>query len=235
MSDFAERLDAVRRRVREACVRVNRNSGDVSILAVAKMFGPERVREAAESGLTVIGESRIQEAKQKIPLCPGHLEWHMIGHLQRNKVSEAVQLFRMIHSVDSWRLLQAINSACKAIGSVMPVCIEVNVSGESSKFGLAPDDVPGVLEQSSSLMNIDIVGLMTIPPFTKDTEDARPFFRNLRELRDEWQDRCDICLRELSMGMSNDFGVAVEEGATWIRLGSVLFGERHQEEKAHLE
>lgn len=226
MSDFAERLEEVRKRIKAACGRAGRDPGDVSILAAAKTFGPDNIREAAESGLTVIGENRVQEARQKIPLCPGHLKWHMIGHLQRNKAREAVQLFSMIHSVDSWRLLEAINSACEVTGNVMPVCLEVNVSGESSKFGLAPDEVPGLFEQCGRFMNIDVIGLMTIPPFTKDAQGARPFFRRLRELRDEWQKGCGVCLEQLSIGMSNDFEVAIEEGATWIRLGTVLFGER---------
>lgn len=226
MSNFGERLQEVRNRVGRACARVDRGPDEVSILAAAKTFGPEHVREAAENGLTVIGENRVQEARQKIPLCPGHLEWHMIGHLQRNKVREAVSLFRMIHSIDSWRLLEAVNGACEAAGTVMRVCIEVNVSRESSKFGMTPEEVPGLLDQCGTLMNVDVVGLMTIPPFTEDPEEARPFFRRLREMQDEWQERCSIDLRELSMGMSNDFEIAVEEGATWLRLGTVLFRER---------
>jgi pyridoxal phosphate enzyme (YggS family) len=193
---------------------------------VAKTFGPDEVREAAECGLTVLGESRVQEAKQKIPLCPGHLEWHMVGHVQRNKVRDVVQLFGMIHSVDSLKLLETINGACQTAGRVMPVCLEVNVSGERSKFGLPPDEAPAILQQCGSLVNVEIVGLMTIPPFTEEPEGARPFLRRLRELRDEWATSGGFPLRELSMGMSHDFEIAVEEGATWIRVGTLLFGDR---------
>jgi pyridoxal phosphate enzyme (YggS family) len=194
--------------------------------AVTKGIGPEQVRNAAEAGLRIFGENRVQEARQKIPMCSSELEWHMIGHLQTNKVRDAVRLFSMIHSVDSLKLIRSINDACGLTGNAMPVCLQVNVSGESSKYGLSPEDVPAVLQESKGLINVDITGLMTIPPFASEPEDVRPFFRRLRELRDQWQDECGIPLRELSMGMSNDFDVAVEEGATWVRLGSILFGER---------
>lgn len=226
MSEFGERLERVRERVQKACEKAGRDPGEVKLLAVAKTFGTEAVAEAVESGISVIGESRVQEAKQKIPLCSSRIEWHMVGHLQRNKVSDAVSLFRMIHSVDSYKLLEAVNRACDIAGCVMPVCLEVNVSGESSKSGLAPEDGSRVLDQSRVLMNVEIAGLMTIPPFTEDPEGARPFFKRLRELRDEWRRCCDLRLDELSMGMSHDFEVAIEEGATWIRLGSALFGPR---------
>ncbi len=226
MSDFQKRLDAVRKRIAAACSRANRSPDEVSILAAGKTRGPNEIKEAADAGLTVIGENRIQEAKQKIPLCPGYLEWHMIGHLQRNKVKGAVQLFSMIISVDSWKLLETINIACESAGKTMPVCLEINVSGEGSKFGLEPEAVPEILEKCNTLINVDIIGLMTIPPFTENPEDARPFFRRLRELRDEWRNSTNFSLDELSIGMSNDFEVAIEEGATWIRLGTILFGER---------
>lgn len=209
-----------------ACSRANRQIDDVKIVAIAKKFGPEHVKMAADCGLTVIGENRVQEANQKIPLCPGHLEWHMVGHLQKNKVRHAVRLFGMIHSVDSFELLEVIDGACREIGVEMNVCMEVNVSGESSKFGLAPDNLQGVLNMCGRLMHVNVVGLMTIPPLTNDAEDARSYFRRLRELRDQCREKTDMELNELSMGMSNDFEVAIEEGATWIRLGSILFGER---------
>ena len=226
MSGLRERLEAIRKRIEGACARAGRDPADVSLLAVAKTFGPESVREAAECGLTVFGESRVQEAKQKMPLCPGHLQWHLVGHLQRNKVRDAAPLFSMVHSVDSLKLLETINGACETLGRVMPVCLEVNVSGERSKFGLRPEEAPAVFQQAESLVNVEIVGLMTMPPFTEEPEGARPFFRRLRELRDEWRDGGGYPLRELSIGMSHDFEVAVEEGATWIRLGTILFGDR---------
>jgi len=226
MSDMAERLAAVQARIAEACGRVGRDTEEVQLLAAAKKRTPEEVDEAAGAGVMTVGENRVQEAREKIPLCSGRLEWHMIGHLQSNKVREAVRLFSMIHSVDSAKLLAAIDSACGATGKTMPVCLEVNVSGESSKFGLVPGDVPALLEMSSGLMNVDVVGLMTMPPFTPDPEGARPYFRKLREFRDKWRDATGMMLGDLSIGMSNDFEVAVEEGATWIRLGTLLFGDR---------
>jgi pyridoxal phosphate enzyme (YggS family) len=219
-------LDEVRRRVEAACRRAGRDAAGVSIAAVAKTHGPEAVREGADCGLTAFAESRVQEAAQKIPLCPGNLEWHMVGHLQRNKVRAAVRLFRVIHSVDSWRLLEGVDRECAEAGCVMPVMIEVNVSGERSKFGAAPEEVPSWLERSGTLVHVSLIGLMTIPPFTPEPEQARPYFRRLRELRDQWRERTGIELRELSMGMSGDFETAVEEGATWIRLGTALFGPR---------
>jgi len=226
---FGQRLESVRRRVADACARTGRDPDSVSILPVAKRFGPEAVSAAAESGIGVIGENRVQEARAKIPKCPGHLEWHMVGHLQRNKVKEAVRLFRMIHSVDSLLLLETINSASEEIAGEMPVCMEINVSGESSKFGFAPEEAPAILEKCGALLNVNVIGLMTMPPFTADPEGARPFFRRLRQLRDDLRERSGFPLNELSMGMSHDFEVAVEEGATWIRLGTVLFGARPDE------
>ena len=220
----AERFAEILARVEQASARVARDPAGVRIVAVAKTFGPDAVREAAACGVTVIGENRVQEAAQKIPLCPEHLEWHMIGHLQRNKVKHAVGLFRMIHSVDSPRLITTLDEAAGDLGIVMPVCIEVNVSGESSKFGMSPEEVPGLLEEARGLVHVEVRGLMTIPPFTPDPEGARPFFARLRELRDEWRESIGLPLDELSMGMSHDFEVAVEEGATWIRVGAALFG-----------
>lgn len=226
MSGIAERLDGIRQRIDAACGRAGRDPAEVSILAVSKTFGPDEVREAADCGLTVFGESRVQEARQKIPLCPGHLQWHLVGHLQRNKVKDAAPLFNMIHSVDTWKLLETIQGACQALGRVMPVCLEVNVSGERSKYGLSPEEAPAVLERCGSLVNVEVAGLMTMPPFTEDPQEARPFFRRLRELRDEWRGRYGLPLREMSLGMSHDFEVAVEEGATWVRVGTLLFGDR---------
>lgn len=226
MAGISDRLTQVTDRMAQACARVGRDAGSVSLVTVTKTFGPDRVCDAADAGIRIMGENRVQEAKQKIPMCPGHLEWHMIGHLQSNKVKDTVRLFSMIHSIDSEKLLNTVNDACGAIGKTMPVCLEVNVSAESSKYGMNPDDVVGVLSSSQGLMNVDIIGLMTIPPFTEDANGARPYFRKLRLLRDECRADTGFELPELSMGMSHDFEVAIEEGATWIRLGSILFGAR---------
>jgi pyridoxal phosphate enzyme (YggS family) len=220
------RLDVIRGRIAQACARAGRKPESVNLLPVSKTHGPEAVRAAADCGLSVFGENRVQEAKQKIPLCPGHLAWHLVGHLQTNKVKDAVRLFARIHSVDSLKLLAAIDAAGELTGRVMPVFLEVNVSGESSKFGLAPAEVPAVLAAANGLQRVQVDGLMTIPPVAEDPEQARPYFRKLRELRDGWRQATGFDLDELSMGMSQDFEVAIEEGATWIRLGTVLFGPR---------
>jgi len=219
-------LDEVRQRIADACARAGRDVEEVKLVAVSKRHGPDAVRALAESGLDVFGESRVQEASQKIPLCPTGLTWHMIGHIQRNKARDVARLFSYVHSVDSLRLLEALDSAAAEVGKTLPVLLEVNVSGEGSKFGFVPDDVPAVLEKCPSLVNLDVSGLMTIPPFTPETEDARPHFVRLREWRDAWRAQSGFPLDELSMGMSHDFEVAIEEGATWIRLGTILFGER---------
>ncbi|MFC1461772.1 YggS family pyridoxal phosphate-dependent enzyme [Verrucomicrobiota bacterium] len=225
---FEDRLNRVRTRIADACERSGRSPDDVRLLPISKTRGPDEIREAADLGLTVFGENRVQEAKQKIPMCSGRLSWHMVGHLQTNKARDAVNLFQMIHSVDSLKLLKAIDRHSGEAGSVMPVCLEVNVSGEGSKFGLAPETVPGMLKAANDLMQVDIVGLMTMPPIAQDPEEARGHFRQLRELRDEWRGQTGFKLSELSMGMSHDFEIAIEEGATWIRLGTVLFGKREK-------
>ncbi len=230
--EIAERLKDVRKRVAAACVRSGRDPSDVTIVAVAKTHGPDAVREVSEAGIGIIGENRVQEAQQKMSLCPSSLRWHMVGHLQSNKSRAAVALFDMIHAVDSRNLIERLDHDAEEAGKRIPVCIEVNVSGESSKFGLAPDAVPAVLEFASGLRCVDVVGLMTIPPFTPDPEGARPYFRRLREHRDRWRESSGLRLDALSMGMSNDFDVAIEEGATMVRLGTILFGERARRESS---
>jgi pyridoxal phosphate enzyme (YggS family) len=223
---ISERLDKVRKRINAACEKSGRNAGEVRILAASKSQPPEQIIEAARCGLEVFGENRVQEAGQKIPLCPSNLEWHMIGHLQTNKARDAVRMFQMIHSVDSQKLLTVIDTAVGQTGRVMPVCIEVNVSGEGSKFGLPPESVAGLLTYANSLKHVEIIGLMSIPPLAEDPELSRPFFRKLRLLRDQLRGRTGFALNELSIGMSHDFEIAIEEGATWIRLGTIIFGER---------
>lgn len=223
---FADRLGRVQARIRAACERAGRAAGDVHILPISKKHGPDAVKAAASCGLAVFGENRVQEAKQKIGLCPSHLVWHMVGHLQTNKVRDAVRLFDVVHSVDSVKILRALDVACGQAGRTVRVLVEVNVSGEASKYGARPEDVPALLDASCTCMNIELSGLMTMPPFAEDTEQVRPYFAQLRALRDRWRVETGIALEELSMGMSSDFEVAVEEGATWVRLGTVLFGSR---------
>jgi hypothetical protein len=221
-----ERLEQVRARMAAACARAGRKADEVQLIAVSKTYGPERVREAAECGLRIFGENKVQEAEAKVSLCPGNLAWHLVGHLQSNKAARAVALFDQIHSVDSLKLLQRLEAAAAAEGKRLPVLLEINVSGEGAKFGLRPAVAPDVLQHAGELDYAQIVGLMTMPPFTPDAERARTHFRRLRELRDEWSTKFGVPLVELSMGMSHDFEVAIEEGATWIRVGTALFGER---------
>ncbi len=226
MDTFQERVDQVYRRIEAACARSGRRPDEVRLVAVSKTHGPDAVREAAACGLTVFGENKVQEAFAKIPSCPGNISWHLVGHLQRNKVRLAVQLFDVIHSVDSLRLLEAVDRVCDEEGKNMPVMIEVNVAGESSKYGTAPEGVPQILESANRLMHVNIVGLMTMPPYYDEPEKVRPHFRRLRELRDGWRASTGLGLNELSMGMTHDFEIAIEEGAAWVRVGTALFGER---------
>ncbi len=223
---MSEQVEMIRERMAGACARAGRGADEVRLVAVSKTYPPESVCEAVDCGLTVFGESRVYEAEAKIPACPSVAEWELIGHLQRNKVRRAVQLFSMLHAVDTLALLARIDSCSKEIGKSMPVCLEVNVSGEGSKYGFSPDAIPSVLEEATALLNVDVVGVMTIPPFTPDAEGARPHLRRLRELRDEWSTLSGFELQELSMGMSGDFEVAIEEGATCVRVGSAIFGAR---------
>lgn len=227
MSDtFQERLARIQERMAAACARAGRRADEVQLVAVSKTYGADRVREAAACGLRIFGENKVQEAEAKIPECPGTASWHLIGHLQSNKAARAVALFDQIHSVDSLKLLERLEAAAAAEGKRLPVLLEVNVAGESSKFGLRPEGVPDVLAHAGALEYTHIAGVMTMPPLTPDAERARQFFRRLRELRDEWSAQFGLPLAELSMGMSHDFEVAIEEGATWVRVGTALFGER---------
>lgn len=221
-----DRVEAVRARVKAACLRSGRDPDSVRILPVTKNFGPDAVQALAAAGFRCMGENRVQEARQKIPECSGLLEWHLIGHLQSNKVREAVRIFSGIQSVDSERLLRLIDGAAREEGKTLPVFLEVNVAGESSKFGLRPEAVGSVLDAARELFRVRIVGLMTVPPVVADPAEARPWFQALRALRDRLQEERGVELSELSMGMSADFETAIEEGATWIRLGSILLGSR---------
>jgi len=223
-SPFESRLDAIVRRMEAACVRARRDISEVTLIAVSKTFPPESVMEAQRAGLRIFGESRIQEALAKIDQC-GSAEWHFVGHLQGNKVRPALEHFAMIHSVDSVRLLERIAEDVAEYGHRPVLLLEVNVAGEASKFGFRPADVPDALRRAQEL-TLPVGGLMTLPPFTPDPEGARHHFRMLRELRDRWQDETGIALPALSMGMSHDFEVAIEEGATHIRVGTAIFGDR---------
>lgn len=220
---FAERLGNVERRIVAACEKAGRPRDGVRLLAVSKTNPPEAIRAAADCGLRLFGENRVQEAQSKISMCPGGLEWHLIGHLQSNKAKAAVHLFQMIHSVDSLKLLQALDAAANV---ALPVLLQVNVAGEAAKFGMRPDKVAEVIDAANQMRKVEVHGLMTIPPFSPDPEKTRIHFSNLRKLRDRLQNETGTPLPELSMGMSHDLEVAIEEGSTWVRIGTDLFGSR---------
>ncbi|MEC8929529.1 MAG: YggS family pyridoxal phosphate-dependent enzyme [Verrucomicrobiota bacterium] len=226
MRDIAANVDAAQGRITAACDRAGRDASEVQLVAVGKKFTAEIIRAGADAGLTHFGENRMQEAKAKIPDCPGHLRWHFIGHLQTNKCRDAVEWFEMIHAVDSLHLADELNKRCEQAAKVMPVLLEVNVSGEGSKHGYAPDTLLAELEALATLSQLEIHGLMTMAPFTRQPETTRPYFARLRETRDACEERLGVPLPELSMGMSGDFDVAIEEGATLVRLGTALFGPR---------
>ncbi len=229
MRDFGDVLAEVEARIAAACARSGRDRGEVEIVAVTKTHGAEVVGEAWEHGLRIVGENRVQEAAWKRPASVSGPDWHLIGHLQTNKVRPALALFDFFHSVDTVQLLDRMERIAAEDGRRPHVLLEVNVSGERSKSGMRPDEVPHVLEHAfAACPSITVEGFMTMAPFVppEKVEQTRPFFRRLRELRDEMEAKFAAGLPRLSMGMSGDFEVAVEEGATWVRLGTVLFGER---------
>ena len=222
-------LDGVNAKIASACAKVGRDPSEVEIIAVTKTHGADVVREAWEGGLRIVGENKVQEAAWKQPMSVSGPEWHLIGHLQRNKVRHALDLFECFHSVDSIALLDRIEFLASEMGKRPRVLLEVNVSGERSKDGMKPEDVPAAVEHVlERCPSVTLEGFMTMAPFFPEdkVEETRPFFRRLRELRDAMEQRFNASFPRLSMGMSGDYQIAVEEGATWIRLGTVLFGER---------
>jgi pyridoxal phosphate enzyme (YggS family) len=232
VSELQENLTRIRSRIDQACERSGRQPDSVRLMAVSKNQPPERVAEAASAGLTLFGENRIQDAKVKIPLCPGQLEWHFIGHLQSNKSRDAVSLFQVVQGVDSLALAEELQKQALKQARSLPILLEVNVAGESSKFGWNPDRLLAELPQLNALNRLEVHGLMTIAPYAVDPEQVRPIFRRLRELRDRCADLLGAPLPVLSMGMSGDLEVAIEEGATLVRVGTALFGERPRRTEA---
>jgi PLP dependent protein len=227
MSTIAENLEAVRTVIAEAASRAGRNVGDVELVAVTKTHPPEAVSEAIAAGQFVFGESRVQEARAKIPLLPGRARWHFIGHLQRNKIRHALALgFELLHSVDSLEIARDLNRIAGEAGVFPRGLLEVNVAGESSKFGFSPAKLREQLEELLALERLQIEGLMTMAPFAQEAEASRPHFAALRQLRDQLQTEYRVPLPRLSMGMSGDYAVAIEEGATLVRVGTAIFGTR---------
>ncbi len=229
---IAENLAAVRERIAGAARRAGRNVDDIALMAVTKTQPPERIREAYDAGQRLFGENRVQELERKVGALQDlrDLEWHMIGHLQTNKAAKTVELFRTVDSVDSLKLAQKLDAAAHALGRKLDVLIEINVGGEAAKSGLAPNSpaLEELLATAPQLEALVFRGLMTVPPFTEHPEGARPYFRMLRQLRETIVSRKlpAIAMEELSMGMSHDFEVAIEEGSTCVRVGTAIFGQR---------
>lgn len=226
---IAGRIHAVRGRIESACLRSGRAASEVTLVGVTKTVPAEIVAEAIAAGLRVLGENRVQEASGKIERLKGlGAEWHFIGHLQSNKARKAVELFDAIHSVDSLRLAERLSGIAAESGKPLPVFLEVNLGGEESKSGVGEPGVLQLCEAIGRLPHLAFRGLMTVPPFLEDPEEIRPFFRKLRQLRDRAVSAgiVDSAFRELSMGMSHDFEVAIEEGSTFVRVGSAIFGPR---------
>ena len=220
--DIRRNIEEVENRIAKACARAGRARGEVTVIGAAKTVAPPLLRQAYEAGITDFGENRVQEARGKIAEVVLFMKppptWHMIGHLQTNKVKTAVEIFDIIHSIDSLRLAEYVDGRVEKIG--FPVLLEVNVPGESSKSGFAVTDVPMAVEAVSRLGKLRVIGLMTVAPFVADPEEVRPVFRKMRQLRDS------LGLEHLSMGMTDDFEVAIEEGSTMVRIGRAIFGER---------
>ena len=227
-----ENIAELQSKIAQSAKRAGRSPSDIALMAVSKTHPPERIREAYEAGLRLFGENRVQEFSGKVSALtdlPG-AHWHMIGHLQTNKTAKAAELFNAVDSVDSVKLAEKLDAAARALNKKLPVLIEINVGGEEAKTGAALDspELEELLKSAPRLEALEIRGLMTVPPFTADPEGARPYFRKLRALRDKIATRNlpAITLEVLSMGMSHDFAVAIEEGSTRIRIGTAIFGER---------
>ncbi|MBO6004636.1 MAG: YggS family pyridoxal phosphate-dependent enzyme [Verrucomicrobia bacterium] len=219
-------IASIRQRIGQACERVRRDPSEVSLMAVSKFHPAQSVCEAAEAGITLFGENRVQEGKLKIPQCPSSLHWHLIGHLQSNKCRDAVHCFEMVQSVDSYALAEELNRMAEKQYKSLPVLLEVNIAGEATKFGYKPEEVLNDLERLNTLSRLEIHGLMAIPPWAADPEKTRPMFRRLADLKKQCEDQLGAPLPVLSMGMSDDFEVAIEEGSTLVRIGTAIFGAR---------
>jgi hypothetical protein len=232
MSSILDNLERVREQIAQAAANAGRDVKDVELVAITKTQPIEKVREAVEAGQTLFGESRVQEARAKIPELSSNIRWHFVGHLQKNKVRLALPLFEMIHSVDSLGLAQDINRIAEEEGLYPRVLLEVNVAGEGSKFGFAPDDLRKQMGALLTLSRLSIEGLMCIPPLASESEDSRKFFVEVRELRDSLEKEFNMKLPELSMGMTQDFAIGIGEGATLVRVGTAIFGERSKKQRA---
>jgi pyridoxal phosphate enzyme (YggS family) len=229
---IAENIARVRERIVTAARRAGRNPSEITLMGVSKTFPVERIREAYAAGLRVFGENRVQEFAAKATALRDlrDIAWHLIGHLQTNKAAKAAELFDAVDSVDSARMAEKLNASAENMGKILSVLIEINVGGEQAKSGVAPDavELEQILQGAPSWGNLKVNGLMTVPPYAEDPEGSRPYLRQLRQVRDRIAARAlpNIGMAVLSMGMSHDFEVAIEEGATCVRVGTAIFGVR---------
>jgi len=226
MNFFSTNLDRIKNRIRAAAESSGRDPDETKLVAVSKTHPPEAVRDVAACGQMIFGESKIQEAQEKIPLLPPSLEWHFIGHLQSNKIRKALPLFQLFHGVDNLKLALQMDRISGESGLRSRILLEVNVSGEESKFGFQPDRLRGEIAELLALRSVQVLGLMTMAPYSEDPLAAKPYFSALRHLRDELRGQTGATLPELSMGMSGDFEAAIAEGSTIVRIGSAIFGDR---------
>ena len=244
---IAEAFKAVQERINNSAVKVGRNSDNIQLVAVTKTIELQRIIEAVNTGVLILGENRVQEARDKItelriqinppipPLLKGgtgglEVEWHLIGHLQKNKAKYSVQLFDLIHTIDSISLAKEVNNQAEKIEKKQRVLVQVKCSVEETKHGISEENLIELLEKINGMENIKLEGLMTMPPFFENPEKTRPYFSRLRQLADKASEQ-GFSVNELSMGMSNDFEIAIEEGATMVRIGSAIFGERNADKK----
>jgi len=226
MSDVAENLQEIQNRIASALQRAGRKREDVELMVVSKTFPAEIVREAVDAGHRLFGENRVQELLAKQPELPDNLRWHLIGHLQSNKVRKILPVAEALHGVDKLDIARDIQRIASEHGLFPKVYLEINVGGESTKFGFTPEQIKAQLEDLLALDRLEIQGLMCIPPPAEDAEGSRPYFIMLRDLRDDLEKQAGIKLPGLSMGMSGDYEIAIEEGATMVRVGSAVFGKR---------
>jgi len=231
--EIAEALKKVRERIYSAALRSGRNPQEIKLVAVTKTVDVERIIEAINAGVTILGENRVQEAQKKVSsnelrVTSSKIQWHLIGHLQRNKAKHAVRLFDLIHTIDSTSLAEEVNKEAEKTQKIQRVLVEVKLSEEETKHGVSEKDLISLLERIKGLNNLKLEGLMTMPPFFEEPEKVRQYFKRLRELRDNINKLRVMSyeLRELSMGMSHDFEIAIEEGATMVRIGTAIFGQR---------
>jgi len=226
MPTIASRLASIKSAIAETATAAGRDPAGIELLAITKTHTPESIREAIDAGQLAFGENRVQEARAKIPLLPSNLRWHLVGHLQKNKIRQALPLFELIHGIDSLDLARDINRIATELGLFPRILLEINVAGESTKFGFKRPDLHRDMQELLALDRLQIEGLMTIAPIVDEAEEARKYFADLRILRDDLQQVFGIPLPQLSMGMSGDFTAAIKEGATIVRVGTAIFGPR---------